>query len=188
MDDTICAFAFVGFFIFLFPIFINVNAFIDVKNKKGCFGIYLFRFIKIYGGYATLYKEGIAIHLTENKAVLLPFNEMADTRKKFEITDGFQIVSYHQVVEIGNRENTGGALMAAVAAEAVSGALFSFFFAKKKYLSLKSGTLLLSDKNELKVSANLKTVFNVLVLSMAAIKIILEKVLHHERKRKKQKG
>lgn len=61
MDDTLCILSFVGFLSFLFPIFLNVNAFVDGKEKKGCFGIYLFRFFKIYGGYATLYKEGISL-------------------------------------------------------------------------------------------------------------------------------
>ena len=107
MDDTLCILSFVGFLSFLFPIFLNVNAFVDGKEKKGCFGIYLFRFFKIYGGYATLYKEGIAFHLTKKKAVLLPYKELGNTRKKFEITDGFQVYSYHQIVEIGNRENVG---------------------------------------------------------------------------------
>ena len=76
MDDTLCILSFVGFLSFLFPIFLNVNAFVDGKEKKGCFGIYLFRFFKIYGGYATLYKEGIAFHLTKKKAVLLPYKEL----------------------------------------------------------------------------------------------------------------
>lgn len=183
-----CILSFVGFLIFLFPIFLNVNVFIDVKQKKGCFGIYLFRFIKIYGGYATLYKSGIAFHLTEKKAVLLPYREIGNTRKKFEITDGFQIYSYHQIVEIGSRENPGAALMAAAFTEALSGALFANFFAKKKYLSLKNGTMLMTKSSALKISVNTVAVFNMLVLTMASVKIILEKILGNERKRKKQKS
>ena len=76
MDDRICVLAFVGFTFFLFPIFINLNAFVDIGQKKGCFGIYLMRFIKIFGGYATLYNQGIVFHLTKNKAILLPYREL----------------------------------------------------------------------------------------------------------------
>ncbi|MFQ7036068.1 MAG: hypothetical protein ACLRTQ_10580 [Candidatus Borkfalkia sp.] len=53
-----------------------------------------------------MYKEGIAFHLTKKKAVLLPYKELGNTRKKFEITDGFQVYSYHR--RNGNRENVGG--------------------------------------------------------------------------------
>ena len=188
MDDTLCILSFVGFLSFLFPIFLNLNAFVDGKEKKGCFGIYLFRFFKIYGGYATLYKEGIAFHLTKKKAVLLPYKELGNTRKKFEITDGFQVYSYHQIVEIGNRENVGGAVLAAAFIESLAGALFARFFAEKKYLSLKSGVMLTPESDTLKVSVSMTAIFNLLVLSMASTKILLEKVIEYERKRKKQKS
>ena len=188
MDDRICVLAFVGFTFFLFPIFINLNAFVDIGQKKGCFGIYLMRFIKIFGGYATLYNQGIVFHLTKNKAILLPYRELTNTRKKFEITEGFQVYSYHQIIEIGSKQHTAGALFAVALIESLAGALYSRWFAKKKYLSLKNGAILMPHSDVLKISVNTVAVFNVLVLTMAAIKIVLERILEYERTRKKQKS
>ena len=66
-----------GLAIFLFfPVFLTANVFADVKARKGYFSFYLMRFIKIYGGYATLYDRGIAFHLTGRKARPLPFLEI----------------------------------------------------------------------------------------------------------------
>ena len=124
----------------------------------------------------------------KNKKALIRVDFNVPLNEKFEITDGFQVYSYHQIVEIGNREKVGGAVLAAAFIESLAGALFARFFAKKKYLSLKSGVMLTPESDTLKVSVSMTAIFNLLVLTMASTKILLEKVIEYERKRKKQKS
>lgn len=186
--NTLLWIALVLFSLTLFPIFINLNVFFDISQKKGCFSVYLFKIIKIHGGYATLYDKGIAFHLSNEKANLVPYKEFLNTRKKFEITDGFQIYSYNQIIEIGSEDSVALTIMASSLLNVLTNALFSAFNRNKAYLSLKSGVLLTPTKNTLKISIKLVAVFNLFVLAMAGVKIILEKIISYGRKRKKQKS
>ena len=115
-----------GFFLFsilstvvqlLFPMFLNITLYADVRERKLYFSLYILRIFKVYGGYATLYRHGIAFHLTENRAALLPFSEMAAARNKFEfkLTRGFYLYGFSGVTEIGARADPGTAILAAAA-------------------------------------------------------------------------
>ena len=105
--------AFLGIFFFLLPIFVRVDAYVDARENKLWFSLSLYRFFRVFGGYAELRREGLVLHLTEKKAVIVPFAQMGSTRKKFEITKGFQLYSFHQIVETGGASSPYGALIGA---------------------------------------------------------------------------
>lgn len=121
----------------LFPVFIRVNIYIDILEKKVYYAFYMFRFFKIYGGYMTIYQEGVAFHLSDTKAVLLPYSEMVDTRKKFEIAKGFLLLHYSQVSEIGLKENLAYASMISIFLQIVSGIFAGYVMNKKIAMSLQ---------------------------------------------------
>ena len=175
----------------LAPIFLNVDLFIDLKEKKGYFSFYLMRLIKIYGGYATLYDRGIAFHLTNGKAVLLPYNEVVDTRKKFEITRGFYILTYRHVAEIGSENNLAAALMTCAALQAAGACVAGLVFRAGKCTSFRTDVLLHANVGCIKLSLSAILVFNLAILFLAAAKIalrkILEKIENHEHKKARAK-
>ena len=182
-----------GLAIFLFfPVFLTANVFADVKARKGYFSFYLMRFIKIYGGYATLYDRGIAFHLTGRKAALLPYGEIVDTGKKFEITCGFYILAYSHVAEIGSRAEPAAALLACAAVQAVSACVAGHVFRAGKCASFKSDALLHAGEDCAKVSLRAVLVFNMAILLLAAVKIALRKILEkaeeYERKKARTKN
>ena len=172
---------FLGTFFFLFPIFVNTDIYVDVRENKAWFSLGLYR-LRIFGGYAQIKQGGIVIHLTKKKAVFLPFAQMGNARKKFEITDGFQLYTFRVTVETGGAQSPAGILIAS-ALQSFGGAVFSILKTKYPFVSLKNGTLL-SDKPCLKVSFRAVTVFNGLVLAMAFSKKILEAIINWIRKRK----
>ncbi len=173
---------FFGTLLFLFPIFVCLDAYVDAAENKCWFALSLFKYLKVFGGYLQIKKEGIVFHITEKKAVILPFRQIAPMRKKFEITKGFQLYRFHQIVETGGEGKPSGIFLAA-ALQAASGQIFSVMNARHPFLSLKNGVLL-NENTALKVTLQATTVFNGLILSIAVGKKLLEAFLKWIRKKR----
>lgn len=173
---------FLGMLFFFLPVFVYTDGYLDVRENKAWFSLSLYKHFKLFGGYAQLEKEGIAVHLTKKKAVLFEYGKMADTRKMFEITDGFQPYRFHITVETGGAQSPVGVMIAS-ALQAFGGAAFTMMKGKYPFLSLKNGTIL-ADEPCLKLTVQAVTIFNGLVLTMAITKKILEAILKWIRKRK----
>ena len=174
--------AFFGTLLFLFPLYVRVEAHLDVKENKCWFFVGLYRHIKVFGGYGQLENDGIALHITKKKAIFLPYAKLADTRKKFEITQGFQLMRFHQVVETGGADTIYGIMLGAVS-NAVAGSLFSILQTKHPFLSLKNN-LLLTNRAQLKITLESEVVFNGLVLAVALTKKLLEVFINWIRTKK----
>lgn len=174
--------AFLGTLFFLFPVFVYVDAYVDAAENKCWFALSLFKFFKIFGGYLQIKKEGLVFHITKKKAVILPYKQMAPMRKKFEVTKGFQLYRFHQIVETGGEGSPQGVIVAAVL-QSLSSQIFSVMQTLHPFLSLKNGVLL-TENPRLKLSLQFVTVFNGLVLSIAIGKKLLEAFLNWIRKKR----
>ena len=173
--------AFLGTLFFLFPVFVYVDAYVDAAENKCWFALSLFKVFKIFGGYLQIKKEGLVFHITKKKAVIVPYKQMAPMRKKFEVTKGFQLYRFHQIVETGGEGSPQGVMIAAVL-QSLSSQIFSVLQTLHPFLSLKNGVLL-TENPRLKLSLQFVTVFNGLVLSIAIGKKILEAFLNWIRKK-----
>lgn len=182
MGELIIYSVFIGMLLFLFPIFVYLDAFVDVRENKCWFALSLFKYLKVFGGYLQIKKEGIVFHLTKKKAVILSYHEIAPMRKKFEITKGFQIYRFHQIIESGGEGKPSGLLTAALI-QSLSGQVFSYLQTNHPFLSLKNGVLL-TQNQDLKITLHAVTIFNGLILSIAFGKKILEAFINWNRKRK----
>ncbi len=173
---------FLGMLFFLFPIFVYVDGYVDVFENKCWFSISFYRFFRVYGGYFQLAQDGIVFHLSKKKAIFLPYKEMSGARKKFEVTKGFQLWRFHQIVETGGAQKIYGVVIASLM-QSVSGAVFSALQTRHPFLSLRSSTLL-TEENTLKISLQAATVFNGLVLTIAIMKKVLEGIINWIREKK----
>lgn len=182
MSEFFIISAFVGALLFVLPLSVSIDAHLDVKENKCWFFIGLYRHLKLLGGYGQLTKEGIALHITKKKAVFIPYSEIADTRKKFEITQGFQLMRLHQIVETGGADSIYGIMLGALNT-AVAGSLFSVLQTMHPFLSLRNN-LLLTHKGEFKITVQGEVVFNALVLTVALTKKLLEAIIKWIRTKK----
>ena len=182
MGDVVVFCVFFAVLLFLFPVFVYVDAALDFKENRCWFSVSLYRRAKVFGGYAQLLREGIAFHLSKKKAVLVAYDKMTDTRKKFEITKGFQLWRYHQTVETGGARSPYGVLVAA-ALQSTGGAVCSMLQTRHPFLSLNSGVLL-TEQPALKLTVQTAAVFNGLVLLIALIKKCLEALINWIRKKR----
>ena len=103
-------------------------------------------------------------------------------RKRFEITQGFQLYRFHQIVETGGEGNPTGVVIGA-ALQALSAQIFSVMQTNHPFLSLKNGVLLTETPN-LKLTVQAVTIFNGLILSIAFGKKLLEAFLNWIRKKR----
>lgn len=173
---------FLGMLFFLFPVFVYLDGYTDLRENKYCFSLGLYKYLKVFGGYMQLTSDGIAVHVTDKKAIFIPYKNMTDTRKKFEITKGFQLYRYHQVIETGNVNSPYGFLLAGFL-QSLGGGIFSVMQTKHPFLSLKNSTLL-TEEGTLKISVQAVTVFNGLVVTIALSKKILEAIINWIRKKR----
>lgn len=173
---------FFGTLLFLFPIFVDADLYLDAYENRGWFSISLYHRLRLFGGYAEVRGEGFVFHLSKKKAVILPYGEMSNAKKKFEVTKGFQPVRFHQLLEIGGARDARSVVFAALFS-AVSGATYSVLHEKYEALSFRN-TAVLHQGACLKGSIRISAAMNILVLGMALTKKIMEDFLKWMKKRK----
>ena len=122
------------------------------------------------------------MHLSKKKAVFLPFAKMSDTKKMFEITQGFQLWEFHQVVETG-KVTSPYSVFTASALQSLSGGIFAYLQTRYPFLSLKNSVLLREDAC-LKITLKTSVMFNGLVLAIAIAKKLLEAWINWIRRKK----
>ena len=182
MGDFFVWSTFAGFLFTFLPVFLWLDTYVDLSKNRAWFSLSLYRHFKLFGGYGQLDREGIAIHLTRKKAVFIPYDKMADTRKKYEITKGFQLWRFRQTLETGGAESIAGIFVAALL-QAVGGGSFGYLRTKHPFLQLKNNTLL-GEKPCLKLTLETATVLNGFVLGMAFTKKALEALINWIRKKR----
>ena len=172
---------FFGTLLFLFPAFVNFDAFLDVGENRCWFSIRMFRFVKVFGGYVKLSQEGVCVYVGK-KIIVIPYAQLGDTGKKFEITKGFQLYRFHQIFEAGLVDKPSGIIVASFV-QTVANNAFSVLQTAHPFLSLKNTTLL-SKEGSAKITVGVTMIFNGLVLTVALSKKILEVIIEWNKKRK----
>lgn len=88
-------------FLLFFPIFLSLNVHYDINRKKFCFSLNLYEKIRFIGGYIAPYPKGIALHISEKKAILVQYTEFETERKKFSFFKTIRLYRLTVVTETG---------------------------------------------------------------------------------------
>ena len=88
------------FFLF-FPIYVTTNAYYDMNGRKLSFSVGLYGFLKLIGGYFATYQGGLAIHTSKKKAILIPYSQINNERKRFSAMRTFRLKTLRNTVETG---------------------------------------------------------------------------------------
>lgn len=187
MENVYVYGAFINMLFLFFPIFLSLDAYVDITKNKTYFSVHLFKFFKVIGGYITLQKEGVAIHITKKKAIFVKYEDMQKERKKFEITAGFQLYTLRTSLEIGDEYFPAAGFYTAMFTQILSQILYPWITHRKDFMNLKNGTLLLHGDNAVKATVHLVTVFNQLTIVIALAKLILEAIINLWQKKKNTK-
>ena len=173
------SFMFVSTIVTLFlPIFISADFHYDMNRKKFAFSLFLFNFLRILGGYVTTYKGGIAIHVSEKKALLKPYSDMEKDRKRFSVIKTFRLKSFQLTTETGAEY-----LLPITLAHTVLRTYFFTIGGKKEKIE---NNLWLTDGDVLRISLNVVLSFNLYIILRALFQSIKEKLkVLCQRKQKK---
>lgn len=74
-----------------FPIYVKTDGHYDMNGRKLTFSISLYRFFRVFGGYIATYKGGLAMHVSPQKAILIPYKDLNRERKRFSIMRAFHL-------------------------------------------------------------------------------------------------
>ena len=151
-----------------FPIIIDSDLHGDLGRKKFTFLVRLYGKIKLFGGYATTYKGGVALHLSKKKAVLKPYKKMNAERKRFSFLKTFKPISFTLTTETGAEYLFPVALLQA--------ALRVYFFAIGGEKEEIENNLWLTDGDELRVSLHTAVFFNGYIVLRNLFKFLKEKI------------
>ena len=165
---VLLALAITAFLLFV-PIIIEGDVHYDMNRRKFGFAVFLYKAIKLVGGYAATYKGGIALHVSPKKAILIPYSEVEKERKRFSFVKTFRLIAFTLTTETGAEY-----LLPVSIAHATLRTLFFIIGGKKEKVE---NNLWLTDGDVLRVSLNCVTYFNLFMLICAFIKFLKEKLI-----------
>ena len=161
------AIAIVLFLLFL-PFVIELDVHYDMNRKKFGFAVYLYKKIKIIGGYIGTYKGGIALHISNKKVILIPYSKVNSERKRFSFVRTFRLVSFCLTTETGAEYLLLTSIIQTI--------LRAYFFVIGGNRENIENNIWLTDGDVLRVSLNCVIYFNLFILLVNFIKFIKEKM------------
>ncbi len=161
-----------GMLLLLFcPISVTAYMHLDGRSRKLQFAARLYNSLLLAGGYSEARAEGIAVHLSRKKALILPYGQMLKARPDFNKLRGFHIREIGAVAETGT--STAGILLAAVLLTAGS-AVGKIFRAKGRAYRCD---VLLSSAHHLSFAAQIKIAFDLMTVLVLVVKLALEALI-----------
>ncbi len=155
-------------FLLFFPIYLETNMHYDMNGKKLAFSVKAYKTVQLVGGYIATYKGGLAAHLSDKKAVLIPYTDLDNERKRFSVFRTFRLKSLVITTETGAEY-----LLTVALAQAVFRGIFFAMGGKREKIE---NNLWLSDGDMLRVSVSFLIRFNLFIILRNFIKSIKEKI------------
>ena len=151
-----------------FPVYLQVNTHFDLNKKRLVFSLYAYRKIKIIGGYIKTYSGGIALHISDKKAILIEYKEMDGERKKFKFTKAFKLRKLALTTETGAEY-----LLGVFALQTAFCAFLNRFESRRGKIHAH---IWLTDGDVLRLTAQLQVYFNLYVLLKEFLTFIKEQI------------
>ena len=159
------------------PIPLKANAHYDMNRRKFAFSIYLFGFIRIFGGYVATYKGGLALHISKKKAILLPYSQINNERKRFSFIRTFRLKSIILTTETGAEYLLPMAL--------ANSFVRTYFFLKGGKKEKIEQNLWLTDGDVLRISSQIVVHFTIFMLLRQLYKYLKGKLKVWQKNTKK---
>lgn len=174
------------FVLLIFPIYLNGYLYFTLDIKKLFFSIRIFKVIKILSGYAELKKDGIFIHLTRKKAVLIPYSSLTGMKKKVKPLKDYHIIKWEFEADLGFSNNTLLALESAFFVNYITSFINWITSNVKPYLIIKNNVNVYESQSVFRIYFYGTVLLNLLMIILSLIKIILEKIIYALSARKQQ--
>ena len=160
-----------------FPIYLETNAHYDMNRRKLAIGIYLYKVFRVFGGYLATYSGGMAFHVSDKKAIIIPYSQVHAEGKRFSMFRRFRLKSLFLTIETG-AEYLLPAHAAHTLADSILQAKYGRNLPHRNVLWLNHGDIL-------RISLQFTVYFNLFMLMQYGYKVLKEKITRSCRKKKK---
>lgn len=187
MENVFVISSIITFFLLIFPIFVSIDVYATSSQNKIGFSLNAFGFLKLFGGYITIEKDALAVHISDKKAICIFYKQAMSNQTMLSITSGFQIYALKINVELGMEEYPTLALMGANFLQVVSAIAFPVLKERYPFVNLKNTVLLSPHKKGGAVAIHFVTVFNQIAVILAISKLILKEIIEYVKQRRSKK-
>ena len=138
----------------------------------------IFKLLKIASGYAELINDGIIIHLTDTKAILIPKNELITMKDKVKPLRDYHITKFYSVTDVGSNSNNVLSISVAFLINYFSEFTCWAVQNKKPYVKIENIINVYEDNSVLNFCGKTEIVFNTLMVTLSLIKIFIGKLYY----------
>ncbi len=175
----------ISFIIIIFPLLLNINLLFIKEHKKLYFTLGLYK-ISFLSGYVEIVDDSLAIHLSNKKAIIIPFKSFFELEKKIKPLKDYHVIKFKYLVELGSENN----MLSSVSIGFIINYVFNIgkkiVNGIKPYVTIDGQTDVYENKNVFNVYIRASVLFNLLMVLLSLIKIILEKIIYAIGAKKKQ--
>ena len=139
-----------------------------MNGRKLAFSISLYKFFRVFGGYIATYKGGLAMHISPQKAILIPYRDLNRERQRFSIMRAFHLHKINLTVETGAEYLLSSAMI-----HGILRAIFFILGGKKETIE---NNVWLVDGDVLRITMNFTIRFNLFILLRRAMITIKEQI------------
>lgn len=165
----------------LLPINIGAEVYLNATDSKLNFGIYIYKRIKLLRG-KILFKKDKAILQIWSKKINLPYKKIVGGNNSLDVFYGFYITELSTVLEVGSEKSKFTPIAAAVLYNLTGNVILSALKTYNPQMISRCSVNIFEGKDILEISANIYFLLNVLLIILAAIKKITEKIINGKAK------
>ena len=151
-----------------------------MNRRKFAFVMHINKFFRVLGGYVATYHGGFALHISEKKAILLPYKEMNSKRKKISVVRTFRLKALAITMETGAEY-----ILQMTALQEIFEGIFLSMGGKREKLERN---LWLTDGDVLRISVSFVIRLNLYMIMRNILKFLKEKVRYYVRQKSKNRS
>lgn len=171
----------IALLILYMPIIFGVKLYFDKDVGELQFSIFIYRTIKILSGKVKFTKKRAVIRVGK-KRLSFHYKQLFDGQKKLDIFKQFEICDIFTTLEIGSNNDRISPLLIAAAYNTTTSIALANLKNKNSLLDGKNNINVYDDKSVFKYKLCINFLFNVLLLLIAILKKVLEKIINGKRK------
>lgn len=161
----------IGVIILFSPLIFDLYVYYDKESKRLNFGLYIFNFIKVLGGFIQRQDKGIILHYKNKKAKIFNTKDMGKVKFKLKDLSMIEVFESNLLISLPINETN---LNLASCLNFTSNFIGPIIKEKKDFLDLKTNVYLGCDR-QAKIYFQLKFAFNIFTLILLLIRVLVRK-------------
>ena len=176
------------YIVIIFPIFLNVYVYYNAQTNKIFVCVYTFKIIKLIAFYIQFTNQDIIIHLTERRAIIIPYNKLLTMKMlKLKLPSQTGIINFSGKIAIGGVDNIQYKTLLLNTLNILSVYFFSYLNNTNYHGKYRLDKTYILTENLFEVSCYFKIVFNFISIIITLLNKLLGVIHEKYRKRKQDK-